>query len=95
MLNKYQYQNPFLTMEEECRLTMFKNRVPRNIFCPERDEVTGDWSKLHNEELNDLYFIPSIIQVIKSRMRMAWLVTYWGEDCLCGGVLRGGGSVNP
>jgi hypothetical protein len=67
-------ENPFLTMEEECRLRMFKNRVLRKIFCPERDEVTGDWRKLHNEELDDLYFILSTIQVIQSRMRMAWHV---------------------
>jgi len=48
-------------MEEEYRLRMFKNRVLRKIFYSERDEVTGDWRKLHNEELNDLYFIPSTI----------------------------------
>jgi hypothetical protein len=67
-------------MEEEYRLRMFKNRVLRKIFCSERDEVTGDWRKLHNEKLNYLYFIPSTIQVIKSRRtRMVWHVTYIGE----------------
>jgi hypothetical protein len=66
---------------EDYKLRMFKNRVLRKIFCSERDEVTGDWSKLHNKELNDLYFIRSTIQVIKSRRtRMAWHITYWGEE---------------
>ena len=46
---------------------MFKNRVLRRIFVPKRDEVTGKWRKLHNEELNDLYCSPNIIPVIKSR----------------------------
>jgi len=67
-------------MEEEYRLRIFKNRVLRKIFCSERDKVRGDWRKLHNEELNDLYFISSTIQVIKSRRtRMAWHGTYTGE----------------
>jgi len=46
---------------------MFENRVLRGLFWPKRDEVTGVWRKLHNEELNDLYSSPNIIQVIKSR----------------------------
>ena len=46
---------------------MFENRVLRRIFGPKRDEVTGEWRKLHNEELNDLYCSPSIVRVIKSR----------------------------
>ena len=50
---------------------MFENRVLRRIFDAKRDEVTGEWRKLHNEELNDLYFSPNIIWVIKSR-RMRW-----------------------
>ena len=53
------------------RLRVFQNRVLREIFGPERDEVTGKWIKLHSEELNDLYCSPSIDQVIKSR-RMRW-----------------------
>ena len=50
---------------------MFENRVLRGIFGPKRDGVTGEWRKLHNEELNDLYSSPSIVRVIKSR-RMRW-----------------------
>jgi len=50
---------------------VFENRVLRRIFGPKRDEVTGDWRKLHNEELSDLYCSPNIVRVIKSR-RMGW-----------------------
>jgi len=50
---------------------VFENRVFRRIFGPKRDEVTGEWRKLHNEELNDLYSSPNILYVIKSR-RMRW-----------------------
>jgi hypothetical protein len=56
-----------LTLREEHRLRVFENRVLRRIFGPERDEVTGEWRKLHNEELRDLYSSPSIIRIIKSR----------------------------
>ena len=48
-------------------LRVFENRVLRRIFGPKRDKVTGEWRKLHNEELNDLYCSPSIVRVIKSR----------------------------
>jgi hypothetical protein len=50
---------------------VFENRVLRKIFGPKRDEVTGEWRKLHNKELHDLYSSPSIIRIIKSR-RMRW-----------------------
>ena len=50
---------------------MFENRVLRGIFGPKRDEVTGEWRKLHNEELNEVYCSPNIIRVINSR-RMRW-----------------------
>jgi hypothetical protein len=50
---------------------LFENRVLRRIFVPKRDEVMGEWRKLHNKELCDLYSSPSIIRIIKSR-RMRW-----------------------
>jgi hypothetical protein len=70
---------------------VFENRVLRRIFGPKRDEVTGEWRKLHNEDLHDLYSSPSIIRIIKSR-RMRWaghvarrgrrgtLIYYWWES---------------
>ena len=60
-----------LTLREEHRLRVFENRVLRRIFGPKRNEVTGKWRKLHNEELNNLYCSPNIVRVIKSR-RMRW-----------------------
>jgi len=56
-----------LTLREERRLRVFENRVLRRIFGPKRDEVTGEWRKLHKEELNNLYSSPNILWVIKSR----------------------------
>jgi hypothetical protein len=50
---------------------VFENRVLRRVFGPNRDEVTGEWRKLHNEELNSLYSLPNIVRVVKSR-RMRW-----------------------
>jgi len=50
-----------LTLREECRLRVFKNRVLRRILGPKSDEVTGQWRKLHKEELNDLYCSPNIV----------------------------------
>jgi hypothetical protein len=59
-----------LTIREEHRLRVFENKVLRRIFGPKRDDVTGGWRKLHNEELCDLYSSPNIIRIIKSsRMR--------------------------
>jgi hypothetical protein len=49
-----------------CRLRVFENRVLRRVFGPKRDEVTGKWRKLHNEALNDRYFLPNIVRVITS-----------------------------
>jgi hypothetical protein len=56
-----------LTLREEHRLRVFENKLLRSILGPKRDEVTGGWRKLHNEELRDLYSSPSIIRIIKSR----------------------------
>ena len=54
-------------MREERRLRVFENRVLRSIFGSKRDKVTGEWRKLHNEELSDLYSLPNIVRVVKSR----------------------------
>jgi hypothetical protein len=59
------------TLREERRLRVFENRVLRRIFVPKRDEVTGEWRKLHNDELSEMY-LPNTVQVTKaSRMRWA------------------------
>jgi hypothetical protein len=60
-----------LSLREEHRLGVFENKVLRKIFGPKRDEVTGEWRKMHNKELYNLYSFPNIIRQIKSR-RLRW-----------------------
>ena len=71
-----------LTLREERRLRVFENMVLRRIFGPRRDEVTGEWRRLH-KELNDLYPSPNIVRVIKSRR------TRWAGHVACMGEERG------
>jgi len=72
------------TLREERRLRVFENRVLRRTFGPKTDEVTEEWRKLHNEELNDLYS-HNIVRVIKSiRMRCVGHVARMGESCVQG-----------
>jgi hypothetical protein len=68
-----------LTLREERRLRVFENWVLRRIFGSQRDEVTGEWRKLHNEELNDLYCLPNMVRVMKSRMSWAGNVARLGR----------------
>jgi len=76
----YGYETWSLTLREEHRLRVFENGVMGRIFGPQRDEVTGEWRKLHNEELNNLPSSPNIVRVVKSRrMRWAGRVTRIGE----------------
>jgi hypothetical protein len=67
-----------LTLREERRVKVFEKRVLMRVFGPRRCEVTGEWRKLHNEELNDLYSLPNIVRVVKS-MRWAGHVACMGE----------------
>jgi len=76
----YECETWSLTIRKERRLRVFENRVLRRIFWPGSDEVIQEWRKLHNEELNDLYFSPNTVRVIiPRRMRWAWHVELMGE----------------
>jgi hypothetical protein len=68
-------------------LRVFENRVLRRIFGPKRDEVTGGWRKLHNEELHDLYSSPSTVRVIKARKMR------WAGHVACMGEVRGAYNI--
>jgi hypothetical protein len=67
----YGFETWSLTLREERRLRVFENRILWRLLWSRRDEVTGEWRKLHNEELSDLYWSPNIVRVIQSR-RMRW-----------------------
>jgi hypothetical protein len=70
-----------LTLRAKRRLRVFENRALSRLFGPKRGEVTGEWRKLHNQELNDLYSLPNVVRVVKSsRMRWAGHVARMGED---------------
>jgi len=73
-------------LREERRLRVFENRVLRRVFGPKRDEITGEWRKLHIEELRDLYSLPNIVRVVKyKKMWWAGHVARMGRGEVCTG----------
>ena len=85
-----------LTLTEDGRLRVFENSVLRIIFGSKRDDVTEDWRKLHNEELNDLYSSHNIVRVTKSRMRWAEHVArMWEGRGVCRVLVGKPGGKRP
>jgi hypothetical protein len=81
----YECETWSLTLREEHRLRVFENRVLRGVSGPKRDEITGEWRKLHDEELRILYSSPNIIRQIRSRrLRWAGHMARMGEECVQG-----------
>jgi hypothetical protein len=77
-------------MRQEIRLRVFENRVLRRMFWSKREEVTGEWRKLHNEELRDLYCSPTVVRMITSRrVRLAGHVARLGRGEACTGLWCG------
>ena len=84
--SQVQIFQPYLNVREERRLRVFEYRVLRKVFGPKRDEVTGEWRKLHNEELRDLYSLPNIVREVNREEwdgRGIWRV--WGRGGVCTG----------
>ena len=77
-----------LTLRKDRKLRVFENMMLRRILEPRRDEVTGEWRRLHNEELNDLYSSPNIVQMIKSR-RNRRERDHWGDVGVDGWIILG------
>jgi hypothetical protein len=76
-------------LREERRLRVFENRVLRRVFGPKRDEVTGEWRKLYNEELNHLFSLPNIVLVVKSRRDGRGMWRAWERRVVCTGCWWG------
>jgi hypothetical protein len=78
----YGYETWSLTLREELRMRVYENWMMRRILGPKRDELIGEWRKLHHVELNDLYSSAGIVRVIKLRMRWVGRVARLGESSI-------------